>query len=201
MGTYGETKLPEVVLQGLDRGESRWGRILMWMTGGLFAFMAIMFFVTPEPIEEKLPTIPWVVGVFAVMFGLSFWNSRKHLRVATSRFARTLRDAPQTIVAVTEELVQPSPGGGRVQRAAVPFDGEREFAPRKVREVRVLGFRFTVRSWVMVKVEGRLLREKLVVPCHEAPTLLSYLFALAAQHNPDCAWGKGTVGQPAGGQP
>lgn len=188
MSAYGTTKLPEVVLRALDGGESRIGRIMLWVTGGLFAFMAVMFFVTPDPTAEKLKTLPWVLGVFALMFGGGVWIARKKHRVGFSALAKVLRDEPGRIVRVREQIAQPNPGGVRFIDNA--FDGEREFAPRPQRTVHMIVFKMHVRSQIFVDVEGKLLKRKMVVPFHEAPELLSYLFALVAAHNRECVWGK-----------
>lgn len=193
-------ELPSIVLNALEGGEAKIGKLLLWLSIGLFAAFAVIFVVTPEPMSEKLPMVPWLVGAFAFFAGYSVWVMRKPYRVHRMPLAKILRDSPGSVLAVHEVAIRPSAAGQGVVQTRIAFDGEREFAPRSGRVVRVLGlFKVVERSQVYVKVRGKLLRRKLVVTSDRAPELLSWLFATLAAANPECRWGESTIAAHTGG--
>jgi hypothetical protein len=181
-------KLPRVVLDGIDRGESRVGRLLMWTIGGFAVIMGGLMFVLPDPGGEALTVAPWMFGSFGAAFAYAWWLSRKRLRVHASSLGRALLATPQDIVAVREEIVRA--GTGSVQRIGFAYDGEREFQPRPVPDGNVVGVRMRPRSWFHLKLRGKWLARKLVIPTEDAPQLASWLFAKVAAGNPECRWGQ-----------
>ena len=186
--------LPRRVLDAVVGGEPRVARVMLWFTLAFFAVMVLLFFVTPDPMEEKLPTVPWFLGAFGAMIAYWIWLIRKPRRAHRLPIARLLRDDPGAVVEVTEQVVRVVAGGGGVQRATVKFDGERELAPRKEQQARVLFWKMNVNSFISLKVRGKMIPKRLVVPTHKAPALLSWLFATLAKENPSCKWGDTTVG-------
>lgn len=183
--------LPKIVLVGLDRGESKIGRIMMWVVGVFFALMVVVFFLTPEPIEQKLPTVPWFLGAFGFFFGYFYWLSRKHLRAHRTFLARVLKDEPHRIEQVRVEVVVPRAGG--VSRGWMELNGEREFVPMEVPK----GM-FAPRTWVHMKVRGKLVSQKLVVQGARSAELLSWLFAHLSEHHRECKWGEVTIAERLG---
>ena len=89
---------------------------------------------------------------------------------------------------VQAEVVVPRPGG--VARAPLRLDGRSEFEPCEPTVLRLLGFSMHPRTWVSVKIRGKLVARKLVVPRHRGPELLSWLFATLASESPSCVWGE-----------
>ncbi len=176
---------------GIDRSESKLGRIMLWVMIAFFGVMVAILFATPEPMEEKLPIIPYLVGVFGLFAGFFWWMSRKRLRLYGTTVAKLLLDAPGTIKRVRVEIVEPRVGG--VARGWVSLDGEREFVPVPEQVVRVFGVPLHPRTWVYMEVEGKLVSRKLVVPRHMGAEVLSWLFATLAAANPECGWGKDTT--------
>jgi hypothetical protein len=185
-GYEGRT-LPEIVLVGLDRTESKIGTIMMWVSLPFVVIFVAAFFMSDEPMAEKVPAL-YLAGMFGVFTAAFFFMSRKRHRVHRSSFAQTLLHRPETIRAVRAELRVPQPGG--VRHVAVPMNGQVEFEPLPDQTTRVLFFSVVPRMWVHVKLEGKLLARKLVVPQHRGAELLSWLFATAAEANPSCGWGE-----------
>ena len=141
--------------------------------------------------ERKLPTVPYVVGSFAALGGYFFWLSRKHLRLHGLGLARVLLDRPAAIESVAAESVVPR--GNAVARSWISLDGDQEFRPLPESAVSIFGFEMYPRTWVYLKLKGKLWRRKLVVPRHQGPELLSWLFATLASANPECKWGTQTL--------
>ncbi len=188
-----------VVLRALEGGEAKVGKLLLWLSIALFGSFAVIFFVTPEPWSEKLPYVPWLVGAFALFAGYSVWIIRKPYRVHRMPLAKILRERPEDVIGVHEIAIRPSATGQGIVQTRVGFDGEREFAPRSKRVVRVLGLMKVVeRSQVFIKVRGKFLSRKLVVTSDRAPELLSWLFATLAAANPECRWGETTIASHTG---
>lgn len=186
--------LPRVVLEAVVGGEPRVARVMLWLTLAFFAVMVLLFFVTPDPMEEKLPTVPWFLGAFTAVIAFWIWLIRKPHRAHRLPIARVLADTPGSVVEVTEQVVRVVAGGGGVQRATVQFDGGRELAPRKEQQARVLFWKMNVNSFISLKIKGKVLPKRLALPTHKAPELLSWLFATLAKENPTCKWGDTTVG-------
>lgn len=194
-----DKELPRIVLQSLEGGEAKLGKYMLWLILGLFAVMVLLFFVTPEPVEEKMPAVPWVLGVVAFFVGWSVWVMRKPYRVHRMMVAKVLRERPAEVVAVHEIAIRPAAHGQGVVQTRVTFDGEREFSPREQRIVRVLGLvKIAQRSQIYVKIRGKLFARRLVVPSDRAPELLSWLFATLASANPECRWGETTIASHTG---
>ena len=190
MGDYAAKTLPQILLVGLDRSESRIGKIMMWVSLPFVPVFLAAFVVSAEPMSAKLPAL-YLAGFFALFTGFFFFMSRKRLRVHRSAFAKALLSRPETIASVTAEIRTPQPGG--VQHVAMPLNGEVEFEPLPEQCTRVLFFKMYPRMWVHVKLEGKLFARKLVVPQHRGAELLSWLFAAAAAANPQCRWGQGKI--------
>ena len=195
MSGYGGKTLPQIVLVGLDRTESKIGTIMMWVSLPFALIFVVAFFVSTEPMAEKIPAL-YLAGMFGLFTAFFFYLSRKRHRVHRSAFAQTLLHRPESIRAVSAELRVPQPVG--VRHIAVPMNGQVEFEPLPEQSTQVLFIKVVPRMWVHVKLEGKLLARKLVVPQHQGAELLSWLFATVAAVNPDCAWGEGTVAQHVG---
>lgn len=189
VGSYTGKTLPQIVLVGLDRSESRIGKIMMWVSFPLVLVFLVAFALSTEPMSAKLPAL-YLAGFFGLFTAFFFFMSRKRLRVSRSGFAKALLERPESIASVTAEIQTPQPGG--VQHVPVALDGTSEFEPLPEQCTRVLFFKMYPRMWVHVKLEGKLLKRKLVVPQHHGAELLSWLFATAAA-NPQCGWGRGKI--------
>ncbi len=189
--TWAADTLPKVVLDGIDRGESTVGRLLMYAVGALAVILAVLMLVLPDPGGEAKTVAPWMFGSLGLVLAYAWWLSRKRLRVARSGLGRTLVACPGDIVGVREQIVRA--GTGSVQYISFPYDGQREFNPRPVADGNVVGVRMRPRSWFHLKLRGKWIARKLVVPSDQAPALASWLFAKLAQANPECAWGDGRV--------
>ncbi len=195
MGGYAGKTLPQIVLVGLDRTESKLGKIMMWVSLPFVVVFVVAFFVSTEPMSAKLPAL-YLAGFFGLFTGFFFFMSRKRARVHRSGFAKALLSRPETITSVTAEIRTPQPGG--VKHVTVPLNGEVEFEPLPEQCTRVLFFKMYPRMWVHVKLEGKLFARKLVVPQHRGAELLSWLFATAAAANPQCGWGSGKIADHVG---
>ncbi len=193
---YGGSTLPEIVLVGLDRNESKIGTIFFWVCLPFVVGPAIGYFVTEGTQAERLPAL-YIAGMFSLFAALFGFMSRKRYRVHRSAFAKTLQRDPSQVVSVSAEIQVPKPGG--VAHIAVPFDGESEFVPRPEQFSRVLFFKMYPRMWVHVKLKGKLVARQLVVPQHRGGELLSWLFATVAAANPQCEWGDRTIADHTGG--
>ncbi|MEM7151545.1 MAG: hypothetical protein AAF799_01840 [Myxococcota bacterium] len=183
--------LPTVVLQGLDRGESRVGLIAFIVTVVFAAILAVLMVVLPDPkgeVPEVAPGMFGGLGALAAYFG---WLSRKFMRVHRSGLGRVLLHHPDTIVSVRERIM--TAGTSSVSSTDVAYDGEREFQPRRAPDGNVLGVKMRARSWFHLKLRGKWIARKLVVPSEHAPELASWLFARVAEHNKECSWGDRTV--------
>lgn len=195
MGGYAGKTLPQIVLIGLDRSESKLGKIMMWVSLPFVVIFLVAFVASTEPMSSKLPAL-YLSGFFGLFTAFFFFMSRKRQRVHRSGFAKTLLARPEAIVSVTAEIRTPQPGG--VKHVPVPMDGAVEFEPLPEQSTQVLFFKMYPRMWVHVKLEGRLLARKLVVPQHRGAELLSWLFATAAAANPQCGWGRGKIADHVG---
>ncbi len=195
VGGYAGEILPPIVLVGLDRTESKLGKIMMWVSLPFVVVFLAAFAMSTEPMSAKLPAL-YLAGMFGVLSAIFFFMSRKRQRVHRSAFAKALLQRPETIASVTAELRTPQPGG--VRHVEVPLDGAVEFEPLPEQSTRVLFFKMYPRMWVHVKLEGKLFTRKLVVPAHRGAELLSWLFATAAAANPQCGWGRGKIADHVG---
>lgn len=194
-GMVMEKRLPRIVLKALEGGESKFGKLILILGTLLFLMFAVIFVMTPEPWSEKIPAGLGILGGYAVYVAYGIWILRKPYRVHRMALAKVLRDRPQDVVSVHEIAIRPSATGQGIVTTRMAFDGEREFAPRPQRSVRVLGMiKVIERSQIFVKVKGKWLRKKMVVPFDVAPELLSWLFATMAAANPECKWGDKTIG-------
>ncbi len=182
--------MPSVVLVGLDRSESKLGKIMMWVSLPFAIVFLAAFVISTEPMAAKLPAL-YLSGGFGLFTAVFFFMSRKRRRVHRSGFAKALLDRPETLSGVTAELRTPQAGG--VRHVPVPLNGAVEFEPLPEQSTRVLFFKMVPRMWVHVRLEGKLFARKLVVPQHRGAELLSWLFATAAAANPQCGWGNGKV--------
>ncbi|MEM6291300.1 MAG: hypothetical protein AAGA54_08540 [Myxococcota bacterium] len=195
MSGYGGNTLPDIVLVGLDRNESKIGTIFFWVCVPFVIGPIIGYFTTGGTHAERVPAL-YIAAGFGVLAALFLFISRKRYRVHRSAFAKTLVSDPSKVVAVSAEIQVPKPGG--VAHIAVPFDGESEFVPRPEQFSRVLFFKMYPRMWIHVKLEGKLIARKLVVPQHRGGELLSWLFATVAAANPQCAWGERKIADRVG---
>lgn len=187
--------LPKVVLLGLDRGETKLGRIMM-IALGLFALLfGILLLVLPDPEGEAPEVAVWFFGVWAIMFAYSWWLSRKYLRVHRTRVARLLLERPHTIVAVREQTRRAATGG--VETVDLPFDGERELQPRQTPGGNMVGIRLNAYSWFLLSVQGKWISRKIVVPTEHAPAVTRWLLEYLADGSPECRWGERTVAEVA----
>jgi|GEM_PF-2045835 len=195
IGMVMEKRLPRIVLKALEGGEAKFGKLILGLGTLLFLMFAVIFVMTPEPWQDKLPAALGIVGGYAVYVAYAIWIMRKPYRVHRMPLAKVLRERPEDVLSVHEIAIRPSATGQGIVTTRMAFDGEREFAPRPQRTVRVLGMiKVIERSQIFVKVKGKWLRKKMVVPFDVAPELLSWLFATMAAANPDCKWGEKTVG-------
>ena len=190
MSGYGGKTLPQVVLLGLDRTESKIGTIMMWVSLPFVVVFVVAFFVSAEPMAEKVLAL-YLAGMFAFFTAAFFFMSRKRHRVHRSAFAQALLRHPERVERVTAELRVPQPGG--VRHVAVPMNGQLEFEPLPEQTTRVLFVKMYPRMWVNVKLKGKLVSRKLVVPQHRGAELLSWLFATVAAANPACGWGEAEI--------
>ncbi len=195
MSGYGGKTLPQIVLVGLDRMESKIGKIMMWVSVPFVVIFLTGFIVSSEPMPDKIPAL-YVAGMFAFFTGAFFFMSRKRHRVHRSSFAQTLLEHPERVERVTAELRVPQPGG--VRHVAVPMNGQVEFEPLPEQHSNMLFFKMYPRMWVHVKLKGKLIARKLVVPQHNGAELLSWLFATVASANPECGWGEGKISDHVG---
>ena len=180
--------LPSIVLQGLDRGESRVGRICLFVTLVFAAIIAVLMLVIPDPEGEAVEVAPGMFGGLGALAAYFWWLSRKFLRVHRSGLGKILLHQPERIIAVRERIM--TAGTSSVNSADFAYDGEREFQPRRAPDGNVLGVRMHARSWFFLKIQGKWIARKLVVPSPHAPELASWLFARLAEHNADCIWGE-----------
>ncbi len=187
--------LPQVVLVGLDRTQSKIGTIFMWISLPFVVLFLGIFVVSGDAMSDKVPLL-YLAGMFALFTAAFFYMSRTRHRVHRSALGRTLLERPEEIEYVKAELRVPQPGG--VRHVAVPMDGSTEFKPLPEQSVNVLFIKVAPRMWVSVKLRGKMLARKLVVPQHQGAELLSWLFATAASANPECGWGPGRISDHVG---
>lgn len=195
MSGYGGKTLPQVVLVGLDRMQSKIGTIFMWFSLPFVVLFLGIFAVSSDTMSEKVPLL-YLAGMFGVFTALFFFMSRTRHRVHRSALARALLERPEEVEHVKAELRVPQAGG--VRHVAVPMDGSTEFKPLPEESVNVLFIKMAPRMWVSVKLRGKLFARKLVVPQHQGAELLSWLFATVASANVECGWGQAKISDHVG---